>query len=233
MLFMAIEHFKDANPVPVYERFRTHGRMAPPGLRYVGSWVAADLDRCYQVMECDDRSLLDAWTSRWSDLVHFDVVPVVTSSDALARVLPHAVPSAAPPTSARRFGWALSIVFVLSLLFPIVASTLAGTEPSRVLGIADVAVAAVFAIGATMLVARPRVTVTDADRLRAHRWTEWILTVVPVLLAVFLVAGAHVNWTVLVIGLAWRLWLFLSCLPYLVAAMRSVPEPASPHAPTP
>ncbi len=220
MLFMVIEHFKDANPVPVYERFQTHGRMAPPGLRYVGSWVAADLDRCYQVMECDDRSLLDAWTSRWSDLVHFDIVPVVTSSDALGRVLPHAVPSAVPPTSARRFGWALSTVFVLSLLFPIVASTLAGTEPSRVLGIADVAVAAVFAIGATMLVARPRAPVTDADRLRAYRWTEWILTVVPVLLAVFLVAGARVNWTVLVIGLAWRLWLFISCLPYLLAARR-------------
>ena len=123
--------------------------------------------------------------------------------------------------------WALLVVFCLSLLFPIVASTL--VAPISCAGHSRLAVAAVFAIGATMLVARPRVAVTDADRLRAHRWTEWILTVVPVLLAVFLVAGAHVNWTVLVIGLAWRLWLFVSCLPYLVAAMRSLPLPRTSH----
>lgn len=229
MLFMVIEHFKDANPVPVYERFQARGRMAPPGLRYVGSWVTAELGRCYQVMECDDRSLLDEWIARWSDLVQFDVIPVITSSEAVARVLPHAAPPAASATAARRFALALLVVFFVSLLFPIVASTLVGPEPSRRMGIADVAVAAVFAIGATMLVARPRVPVSDADRLRAHQWTERILAVVPVLLAVFLVAGAHVNWTVLVIGLAWRLWLLLSCLPYLVAAMTKPRAMAKPR----
>lgn len=221
MLFMVIEHFNDANPVPVYERFRARGRMAPAGVHYVGSWVAADLDRCYQVMECADRALLDAWMARWSDLVRFDVIQVMTSSEAQLRVLPQVAAPGRTPASARRFGGAVVIAFLVSLCFPIVASTLVGPEPPRVLGIADVIVAGVFAIGAITLVARPWVAVADADRLTSNQWTERILAVVPVLLAVFLVAGSRVNWTVLVIGLAWRIWLLLSCLPYLIAALRS------------
>ena len=86
MLFMVIERFRNGDPTPVYRRFREQGRLAPDGLTYVSSWVTTDLATCYQVMECDDRKLLDAWMSRWSDLVEFDVVPVVTSADAAERV---------------------------------------------------------------------------------------------------------------------------------------------------
>lgn len=84
MLYMVIEDFVGGDPVPVYRRLRERGRLAPEGLRYVDSWVTADLARCYQVMECDDRALLDEWMSRWADLVRFEVVPVVTSAQAAA-----------------------------------------------------------------------------------------------------------------------------------------------------
>lgn len=86
MLFMVIEHFHNADPAPVYTRFRERGRLAPEGLRYVNSWVTDDLARCYQVMECDDRALLDAWMAAWADLTEFEVVPVITSAEAAARV---------------------------------------------------------------------------------------------------------------------------------------------------
>ena len=56
--------------------------MAPQGLTYVSSWVTDDLKRCYQVMETDERSRLDEWISRWSDLVEFEVLPVITSDEA-------------------------------------------------------------------------------------------------------------------------------------------------------
>ncbi len=82
MLYMIIEEFHDGGPAPVYQRLRESGRLAPDGLRYVESWVSQDLTRCYQLMECNDRALLDEWMSRWSDLVHFEVVPVVTSEQA-------------------------------------------------------------------------------------------------------------------------------------------------------
>ncbi len=86
MLYLVIEHFRDGDPVPVYRRLRDEGRMLPSGLEYVGSWVTEDLARCYQVMECDDRRLLDGWMAGWADLADFEVVPVVGSADAAARV---------------------------------------------------------------------------------------------------------------------------------------------------
>jgi hypothetical protein len=86
MLFLVIESFRGGDPTPVYARFRERGRMAPDGLKYVSSWVTTDLARCYQIMECDDRRLLDTWMSRWSDLTEFEVIPVVTSAEAAAQV---------------------------------------------------------------------------------------------------------------------------------------------------
>lgn len=87
MLYMIIEHFREGKPRPVYERFRQRGRLAPEGLQYVSSWVSTDLRHCYQVMECADRALLDEWMAAWSDLVEFEVIPVLTSAEAAAQVL--------------------------------------------------------------------------------------------------------------------------------------------------
>lgn len=86
MRFMIIERFRNHDPLPVYRRFREQGRLAPPGLTYVDSWVSDDLTTCWQVMETKDPALLDQWMARWSDLVEFEVVPVVISTEAAARV---------------------------------------------------------------------------------------------------------------------------------------------------
>lgn len=86
--YMVVEHFHGGNAVPVYARFRAKGRLAPAGLEYVTSWVTDDLQHCYQVMACDDRSLLDEWIANWSDIVAFDVVPVISSVEAASRVPP-------------------------------------------------------------------------------------------------------------------------------------------------
>ncbi len=88
MLYMIIESFKSADPVPVYRRFRDAGRLAPAGLQYISSWVAADMSKCYQLMECEDSLLLEQWIARWSDLVDFEVVPVITSAEAVERMAP-------------------------------------------------------------------------------------------------------------------------------------------------
>lgn len=88
MLFMIIERYRNGDPNPVYERFRARGRLAPDGLRYINSWVTHDLALCYQVMECEDRALLDQWIDAWRDLVDFEVVPVITSAEAATRSSP-------------------------------------------------------------------------------------------------------------------------------------------------
>ena len=87
-LYMVVEHFRGGDAAPVYRRFRERGRLAPEGLVYVASWVDEKLERCFQLMETDDRALLDEWISRWSDLVDFEVHPVITSQQAAERVAP-------------------------------------------------------------------------------------------------------------------------------------------------
>lgn len=86
MRFLVIETFRGSDPRPVYRRFAEQGRLAPPGLSYLASWVTADLRRCYQVMECDEPALLESWMAHWRDLVEFEVLPVVTSAEAAAAV---------------------------------------------------------------------------------------------------------------------------------------------------
>lgn len=77
MLFMVIERFKDAKAV--YWRVQEKGRMLPEGLKYVGSWMEASYNRCFQLMECDDARLFQKWTIQWRDLVDFEIIPVVES----------------------------------------------------------------------------------------------------------------------------------------------------------
>jgi hypothetical protein len=88
MLFMVIERFKDGDAVAVYRRAQKQGRMLPEGLKYVGSWVEANFDRCFQLMECDDAGLFQQWVLAWRDLVDFEIVPVVPSDETLANVTP-------------------------------------------------------------------------------------------------------------------------------------------------
>jgi hypothetical protein len=79
MLFMVIERFKDRDPAPICARLGEQGRALPEGLRYLVSWVEADFDRGFQLMECDDAVLLQRWVLQWRDLVEFEIVPVSPS----------------------------------------------------------------------------------------------------------------------------------------------------------
>jgi hypothetical protein len=88
MLFMIVERFRDGDARAVYRRARDRGRMLPEGVAYVASWVDAGFERCFQLMECAHADLLVPWTEAWKDLVDFEIVPVVTSQDAFARMAP-------------------------------------------------------------------------------------------------------------------------------------------------
>jgi hypothetical protein len=88
MLFMVIEKFKNKNVRAVYSRSREKGRMFPKGLKYVDSWVEANLDRCFQLMECDDSRLFQHWVIQWQDLVDFEIVPVVPSKQTMETITP-------------------------------------------------------------------------------------------------------------------------------------------------
>lgn len=84
---MVIETYKQG-PGPVYARVAERGRMLPPGLAYLESWIdERALDRCFQLMETEDPSLFDQWIADWSDLVEFEIVPVISSAEIAARAV--------------------------------------------------------------------------------------------------------------------------------------------------
>jgi hypothetical protein len=89
MLFMVIERFRNRDPKPIYRRLRDQGRQMPDGLKYVDSWIEPSFERCFQLMECDDARLLQQWIVHWSDVMEFEIVPVVPSRDTREIVAPH------------------------------------------------------------------------------------------------------------------------------------------------
>jgi hypothetical protein len=90
MLFMVIEQFRNQNGKAVYRKLRDGGRGLPEGLKFVSSYVTADLGRCFQLMETDDITLFQRWIADWQEVVEFEVVPVVegkTTREALTPLL--------------------------------------------------------------------------------------------------------------------------------------------------
>ena len=80
MLYMVVEKFKDKDEI--YRRFDEKGWLMPDGLKYVSSWIDADFKTCFQLMETDDFRLFDEWIAGWSDIVDFEIFPVMTSEEA-------------------------------------------------------------------------------------------------------------------------------------------------------
>ncbi len=88
MLYMVVERFKKGAAPEIYRRARDRGRMMPPGLEYVSSWVDLDFKTCYQLMRTAEESLFDVWISTWNDLVDFEIIPVRTSEEAVQIIAP-------------------------------------------------------------------------------------------------------------------------------------------------
>lgn len=84
MLYMVIEKYKDK--AAVYRRFRENGRMMPDGVSYVGSWVAADGNTCYQINDAESEDLLREWAANWSDITDFEFIPVISSHDMSEKI---------------------------------------------------------------------------------------------------------------------------------------------------
>ena len=84
MLFMVIEEFRNHDAKSVYRRFHNAGRLMPDGVEFVNSWVTADLSRCFQLMECNDVARCQQWVAEWSDLIDFEIVPVISGKETAA-----------------------------------------------------------------------------------------------------------------------------------------------------
>ena len=121
--------------------------------------------------------------------------------------------------SLRALTWACIELGAISTAFPIIASLLPPDAVPAVVGLADVAVAGVLVVLAFTLEARARPHVTLEHRVDAYRVIRLASVSLLVLLVVFFLTPANVNWTVLLVGLAWRAWLAIWVLPSLLAAL--------------
>ena len=132
-------------------------------------------------------------------------------------------PGLAPPRhdSNRRLARVCLVLFAASTAFPLAAGFLNTDRPARWLGIADVLVAAILVGVAITVAVRFQRSIKDEDRIAAFRISQSVSVAIPVFLVCFFLAGSRVNWQVLVIGLAWRAWLFLNVLPSVVAAAKN------------
>ena len=63
----------------IYARYEAKGRMLPDGLNYIDSWLAEDGTRCFQLMETTAPELFDLWIKNWSDIVEFEIIPILDS----------------------------------------------------------------------------------------------------------------------------------------------------------
>ena len=57
--------------------------MMPEGLEYISSWIDLRFKTCWQLMQTEDLALFDKWITNWRDLADFEIVPVLTSADAV------------------------------------------------------------------------------------------------------------------------------------------------------
>jgi len=87
MLFMVVEKFRKKDGKAVYRKLQ-QGRGLPDGLKFMSSYVSADLSRCFQLMEADDVTLFQRWVAEWQELVEFEVVPVVEGKTTRAALEP-------------------------------------------------------------------------------------------------------------------------------------------------
>jgi hypothetical protein len=82
-LYIFVERFRDAALCTAGSNnaagwCRTDWCTFPPG------WNI-NVEHCFQVMETDDRRLIDQWMANWSDIVDFEVYPVMGLSEATTR----------------------------------------------------------------------------------------------------------------------------------------------------
>jgi hypothetical protein len=84
---MIIERFHPGKEKEIYQRFEEKGRMLPEGVSYINSWIHSNLSCCFQLMQSDTEEKIHQWISYWNDLADFEIIPVITSSEATAKAI--------------------------------------------------------------------------------------------------------------------------------------------------
>jgi hypothetical protein len=81
MLFMVIYSLAPQHRDAGQARFKQTGGQPPEGARMLGRWHDVAGLRGWVLAEADNALPLARWTQDWSDLLDFQVVPLLTDED--------------------------------------------------------------------------------------------------------------------------------------------------------
>ena len=85
--YMIIERFHPEKLWQMYDRFAEKGRLLPDGVIFINSWINESVTICYQLMEAETLEKLHQWIEQWKEFADFEVVSVISSAEAKAKVL--------------------------------------------------------------------------------------------------------------------------------------------------
>lgn len=78
MLFFACYTYSGENRDAVHKRFKETGGTPPAGVAMLGRWHGAEGNCGFLIAESEDVSAVASWLNEWTDLISFDVRPVLT-----------------------------------------------------------------------------------------------------------------------------------------------------------
>ncbi len=82
MIFVSIYSYPPENRKAIQARFKeTEGGKPPAGIKVLGRWHAAASGKGFGAYECDDPLAIAKWAHDWSDLMSFEIYPVVRDED--------------------------------------------------------------------------------------------------------------------------------------------------------
>ncbi len=84
MHYMTIWTYPPAHSVAVIERFQATGAMPPEGVTMHARWFDVSAGRGFAITETDDPVAIVKWVRDWSDLLDFEIVPVVNDEQLIA-----------------------------------------------------------------------------------------------------------------------------------------------------
>jgi hypothetical protein len=117
----------------------------------------------------------------------------------------------------RRFIMLGGVLFSVSLCFPVVASVFTHVATYIWVGVLDGILAFAVMLVMIRIATRSRGRIDDHAERVSYRVYRRLVSIPLVLLIAFFVFGDLVKWDVLLIGLAWRMWVLLYILPAALA----------------
>lgn len=78
MLMHVRYEYRPSDRDVVHDRFKETGAPPPSGVRMLGRWHSTEGNRGFLVAETDDAGAVATWLHDWTDLLSFEVTPVLT-----------------------------------------------------------------------------------------------------------------------------------------------------------